>query len=577
MFRLKKFIVPYLGFVFASLILLFIQAMTDLALPDYMADIVNDGVLNGAPSYIISTGAKMLGVTFLGMVASIVVGLLASITAAGISKDLRSALFKKITHFSGAELDHFSTASLITRTTNDVTQIQNVMVIMIRMVFYAPILGVGGIIKAVSESTSMSWVIGIAVTALLAMIGTIFSIAIPKFKFAQNLVDRLNLVARENIEGIPVIRAFNTQPFEEKRFDEANLNLTNTNLFINRLMSVLMPGMMLVMNLTTVTIVWVGSKQVSALNMNIGDMMAYMQYSMQIIMAFLMLSFVFIMLPRASVSAERIAEVLEMEFSIQDLTEPETYTETFIGDIAFEHVDFRYPGGQENVLHDINFIAKAGETTAIIGSTGSGKSTIVNLIMRFYDPTSGRILVGQKDLRQVSRFELRKRIGFVPQKSNLFSGTIRSNLVYSDPQLSEKDLQRASDISQSTDFIKAKEEGFDAPIAQGGSNVSGGQKQRLSIARALAKNAPIHIFDDSFSALDLKTDRKLRAALKEKAANSTTLIVAQRISTIIDAHQIIVIENGKIAGIGTHPELLKSCDVYKEIAHSQLSEEELSR
>lgn len=577
MLKLYKYILPYWALVALAVALLFLQAMTDLALPDYMADIVNTGVLSGDNGFIIETGAKMMGVTFIGMVASIIVGFLASVTAAGVSRDLRMAIFKKITHFSGAELDKFSTASLITRTTNDVTQIQTVMVILIRMVFYAPILGVGGVIKAITKSASMSWIIGVAVVMLLVIIGIIFSVAIPKFKLSQKLVDRLNLVARENIDGIPVIRAFNTQRFEESRFDTANKNLTDTNLFVNRLMSILMPAMMLIMNLTMVVIVWIGSKHVSNFTMDIGDMMAYMQYAMQIIMAFLMLSMVFIMLPRATVSADRIAEVLETDYSILDPDTPETLEDSDSAEIEFKDVSFCYPGGQDNVLHNISFKAKAGQTTAIIGSTGSGKSTIVSLVLRFYDPTSGSILINGHDIRTLSRNELRSKIGYVPQKSNLFSGTIRSNLYYADPAADETVVTKATDIAQATDFIKNKEEGIDSPIAQGGSNVSGGQKQRLSIARALVKNAAINIFDDSFSALDLKTDRRLRTALKNEQKGTTTLLVAQRISTIIEAEQIIVIDNGYIAGIGTHRELLQSCEVYQEIARSQLSEEELLR
>lgn len=575
--KLYKFIIPYLGFVALAVMLLFIQAMTDLALPDYMADIVNTGVMSGDTRFILMTGAKMMGVTFIGMAASITVGLLGSVIAAAVSKDLRSAIFRKVTYFSGAELDQFSTASLITRTTNDITQIQTVLVMMIRMVFYAPILGVGGVIKAISKSVSMSWIIGTAVIVLLVMIGIIFSIAIPKFKLSQKLVDRLNLVTRENIDGIPVIRAFNTQKFEQARFDTANRNLTDTNLFVNRLMSVLMPGMMLVMNVTMVTIVWVGSINVSNFSMDIGDMMAYMQYAMQIIMSFLMLSFIFIMLPRASVSAERIAEVLETPFSILDDETPDTLGENFSPELVFENVSFYYPGSQEPVLHHINFVAKAGETTAIIGATGSGKSTLVNLALRFYDPIEGRVLFAGKDIKTLSRKELRKNIGFIPQKSNLFSGTIRSNLYYADKQSSEAQIKRATDIAQATNFIATKEEGIDSPIAQGGSNVSGGQKQRLSIARALVKNAPINIFDDSFSALDLKTDRRLRNALKAGTNNTTTILVAQRISTIIDAEQILVLDNGYIVGKGTHHELMNTCEIYQEIARSQLSEEELLR
>jgi ATP-binding cassette, subfamily B, multidrug efflux pump len=399
----------------------------------------------------------------------------------------------------------------------------------------------------------------------------------PKFKIVQKLVDRLNLVTRENIEGMLVIRAFNTQKFEENRFDKANTDLTATNLFVNRTMSVMMPVMMLIMNLVTVIIVWVGAKQVSSFNMNIGDMMAYMQYAMQIIMSFLMMAMMFIMIPRAAVSADRIAEVLDTKASIVDTTEPVCFDESFKPVVEFRNVNFCYPGGQGDVLHNINFIAKAGQTTAIIGSTGSGKSTLVNLIMRFYDVTNGQILIDGKDLRTITRKDLRKAIGYVPQKSILFSGTIKSNLLYADKNSTMDNIEKASSVAQAAEFISSKEDGINSTIAQGGTNVSGGQKQRLSIARALVKNAPIYIFDDSFSALDLKTDRSLRAALKKETGDSTILLVAQRVSTIMNAEQIIVIDNGNIVGIGTHGELLKNCEVYQEIALSQLSEEELAR
>lgn len=569
--------------VMCAVALLFIQALCDLALPDYMADIVNTGVMNGDSWFIVKTGAVMMGVSVVGMIASIVVGYFAAMIAASVSRDLRSAVFKKVTAFSGAEFDKFSTASLITRTTNDITQVQSVLVMMVRLMFYAPILGVGGIIKAISSSASMTWVIGVAVICLMGLIGVIFAIAIPRFKLLQNLIDRLNLVARENIEGMLVIRAFNTQKFEEKRFDKANKDLTENSLFINRLMSGLMPVMMLIMNLTTVVIVYVGAHHVSDLTMDIGDMMAYMQYAMQIIMAFLMMSMMFIMVPRASVSAERIAEVLETEETVLDPEEAATSpvgseaVKTIHPEITFNDVSFAYPGGSDKVLRKLNFTAKAGETTAIIGSTGSGKSTLVNLLLRYYDVTEGTIRIGDVDIRDMKKKALRSHIGFVPQKSVLFSGTIASNLNYADKSATQEIIDKAASIAQATEIIASKEEGMEAPIAQGGSNVSGGQKQRLSIARALVKNAPIYIFDDSFSALDLKTDRNLRAALKKELGDSTILLVAQRISTIKDAEQIIVLENGAIAGIGTHDELMHQCEVYQEIARSQLSEEELSR
>lgn len=577
MFKLLKYLRSYSGIILCAVALLFLQANCDLALPDYMADIVNTGVMSGRLNFILKTGGIMLFITLLGTAASVTVGYLASMTAAGVAHDLRSDLFKRVENFSNAEFDKFSTASLITRTTNDITQIQTVLVMMIRLVIYAPILGVGGIIKAVSSSASMSWIIGVAVICLIGTIMVLFSLAMPKFKIIQDLVDRLNLVTRENIEGMLVIRAFNTQKFEINRFDKANQDLTSTNLYVNRVMALMMPAMMVIFNLVSVIIVWVGAKQVSAFHMNIGDMMAYMQYAMQIIMAFLMMSFMFIMFPRAAVSAERIAEVLETEASILDPKDPVVFKEDFQPKIEFRNVSFRYPGGQDNVLHNINFCANPGQTTAIIGSTGCGKTTLVNLVMRFYDVTSGEILINGQDIRTVTRHTLRAKIGYVPQRSVLFAGSIKSNLTYADKNATLENLEKASSIAQATEFIRSKEEGYDTIIAQGGTNVSGGQKQRLSIARALVKNAPIYIFDDCFSALDLKTDRNLRAALKKETGGSTIIQIAQRVSTIMYADQIIVLENGHIVGIGKHSELLKNCEVYQEIAHSQLSEEELAR
>ena len=577
MIKLARYIRPYIGMLLCAVALLFVQAITDLALPDYMADIVNTGVMSGDRNFILKTGVIMILVTLLGTAASITVGFFAALIAANVARDLRLDVFSKVSSFSHAEFDKFSTASLITRTTNDISQVQNVLVMMVRLVFYAPILGVGGIIKAVSSSASMSWVIGVAVICLVGVIMVLFSIVMPRFKLVQKLVDRLNLVTRENIEGMLVIRAFNTQRFEEDRLDKANTDLTSTNLFVNRTMALMMPFMMLIMNLTTVIIVWVGAKQVSSFNMDIGDMMAYMQYAMQIIMAFLMMSMMFIMVPRASVSAERIAEVLSTELTVLDDEKPVEFNGEFDSEVEFRDVSFCYPGGQDNVLHNISFTARAGETTAIIGSTGSGKSTLVNLMLRFYDVTGGQILIDGKDIRKVSRISLREKIGYVPQKSSLFSGTIKSNLYYADKNSTMDNIEKAARVAQAAEFISGKEEGYDSTIAQGGTNVSGGQKQRLSIARALVKNAPIYIFDDSFSALDLKTDKKLRAALKKETGRSTILLVAQRVGTIMDAEQIVVLDNGRIAGLGTHSELMKSCEVYQQIARSQLSEEELAR
>lgn len=576
MLKLIGYLKPYSFLIVGAVALLLLQANCDLALPDYMADIVNTGVMSGNIDFILEKGVVMLLITLLGTAASVTVGYLAALTAAGVAHDLRFDLFHKVQQFTHAEFDKFSTASLITRSTNDITQIQTVLVMMIRLVFYAPILGVGGVIKAVASSASMSWIIGVAVICLVGTIMVLFSLVMPKFKLMQKLVDRLNLVSRENIEGMLVIRAFNTQKFELNRFDKANRDLTDTTLYVNRVMVFMMPAMMLIMNFTTVAIVWIGAKHVSAFQMNVGDMMAYMQYAMQIIMSFLMMSMMFIMVPRAAVSADRVAEVIETGISIADPAQPESFGEDFKPAIEFRNVSFHYPGGQDDVLRDINFQAEAGRTTAVIGSTGSGKSTLVNLIMRFYDVTAGQILVGGKDIRTVSRRSLRDKIGYVPQKSVLFSGTIKSNLIYGDKNSTHKNMERAAEIAQAAEFIAAKDEGYEAAIAQGGTNVSGGQKQRLSIARALAKNPPIFIFDDSFSALDFKTDQKLRAALRRQTRNSTIILVAQRISTIMQADQIIVLDNGRIAGIGTHRELLKTCRVYQEIAYSQLSEEELA-
>ena len=577
MLKLIEYMKSYIGMILCAVALLLVQAICDLALPDYMSDIVNTGVMGGNSGYIFEIGGKMLLVTLLGTVASITVGYFAAQVAAGVARDLRLDIFKKVESFSNAQFDKFSTASLITRTTNDITQIQTLLVMVVRLVFYAPILGIGGIMKALSKSTSMTWVIGVAVVCLVGVIMLLFSIAMPKFKIVQNLIDKLNLVTRENLEGMLVIRAFNTQKFENNRFDRANKDLTEVNLFVNRAMAVMMPAMMLIMNLTTVMIVWVGAKQVSSFQMDIGTMMAYMQYAMQIIMAFLMLAMMFIMIPRAAVSANRIAEVLDTEESVLDPEKPVDFDHSFIPTIEFKGVNFHYPGSDGDVLHNINFTAKKGQTTAIIGATGSGKSTLVNLIMRFYDVIDGEILIDGKDLRSLKLKTLRNKIGYVPQKSVLFSGNIRSNLFYADKNTTMQNVEKAASVAQATEFINSKDDGYESSISQGGTNVSGGQKQRLSIARALVKNAPIYIFDDSFSALDLKTDVKLREALKEETGDSTILLVAQRISTIMNAEQIIVLDNGEIVGKGTHRELLKNCEVYVEIARSQLSEEELLR
>ncbi len=527
-------------------------------------------------NYIVHVGILMLLVTLLSGACTIAVGFLSARVAAGLARDLRRNVFQRVESFSSTEFDKFSTASLITRSTNDITQIQMVVILMMRMVIYAPIIGIGGVIRAVAKSANMWWIIALAVVVLLGLILTVFAIALPKFKSIQNLIDRLNLVTRENLSGMMVIRAFNMQSFEEERFDKANKNLTSTLLFINRIMVVMMPVMMLVMNGVMLTIIWVGSHQVADSTMQVGDMMAFMQYAMQILFSFLMLAMMFIILPRASVSGDRIAAVLDTEPVIEDPQQPRQFPEPFKGTVEFRRVCFRYPGAEEDVLHDISFTARPGETTAFIGTTGSGKSTIVSLIPRFYEVTDGAVYVDGIDIREVAQHDLRDRIGYIPQKSNLFSGTIESNLRYANEDASEEELKLAADIAQATEFISTKPDGLQSEVAQGGMNVSGGQKQRLAIARALVKKAPIYIFDDSFSALDFKTDSALRKALKEHTGSSTLLIVTQRIATIKNAEQIVVLDEGRVVGKGSHRELMKDCEVYRGIALSQLSKEELA-
>ncbi len=527
-------------------------------------------------NYILRIGGIMLLISLLGALSSIAVGYFASKIAAGLGRNLRESIFAKVSSFSNIGFDKFSTASLITRSTNDVTQIQTLMVMMIRMVFYAPIMGIGGVFRAMSKSTSMSWIIALAVIILLGMIMIVFAVALPKFKIVQKLIDRLNMVTRENLTGLMVIRAFNTQSFEEDRFDRANQDLTKTNLFVNRVMVLLFPAMMLLMNGTMLLIVWVGAQQIAQSAMLVGDMMAFMQYAMQIIFAFLMLSMMFILIPRASVSAQRIAEVLETEPTIVDPRQPKRFEDNARGLLEFRSVSFRYPGAEQDMLKNINFKAEPGKVTAVIGSTGAGKTTLVNLIPRFYDATEGQVVIDGLDVRDLTQHDLREAIGYVPQKATLFSGTIESNLKYADDNAADETVREAAEVAQAQEFIAEKEGGMSSPIAQGGANVSGGQKQRLSIARALVKRARIYIFDDSFSALDFKTDAALRRALKEKTADKTILIVAQRISTIKTADQIIVLEDGNMVGMGTHAELMKDCDAYREIAYSQLSKEELA-
>lgn len=525
--------------------------------------------------YILKTGAKMLGLAALGMAASILACLMASRVGAKVGRGLRRDTFRKVIGFSNAEFDKFSTASLITRSTNDIQQIQLLTVMILRMVLYAPIMAIGGILKVSKTNVNMFWIIGLAVLLIVMVVAVLFIVVMPKFKIVQNMVDKLNLVSREILTGLPVIRAFHTEKHEEERFDKANKDLTKLNLFVNRAMTFMMPTMMLVMNGITVLIVWAGGHSINDGAMQVGDMMAFIQYAMQVIMSFLMICMISVMLPRAAVSAERVDKVLKSETKIHDPKEPKTLPKNGKGEVAFEHVSFHYPGAEEDVLHDITFTAKPGETTAFIGSTGCGKSTLVNLIPRFYDVTEGRITIDGQDVRDLTQHELRDKLGYVPQKGVLFSGNIASNIMFGNPAGSEQEMTEAAQIAQAVEFIDTKPERYKSPISQGGANVSGGQKQRLSIARAIAKHPDVYIFDDSFSALDYKTDTVLRSALKEKTTDSVVLIVAQRISTILHAEQIIVLDDGKIVGKGTHEELLKTCDAYYQIAASQLSESEL--
>ena len=525
--------------------------------------------------YLLKTGGQMAALALLGMAASIMVAFLASRVGASAGRDLRSGVFHKVVGFSNNEFNHFSTASLITRSTNDIQQIQMLIVMLLRMVLYAPILAIGGVLQVMKTNVSMSWIIGLAVIIIAFVVLLLFLVVMPKFKVLQNLVDKLNLVTREILTGLPVIRAFSTEKHEEERFDDANRTLTKTNLFVNRAMTFMMPVMMFVMNGVSVLIVWTGAHGISDGQMQVGDMMAFIQYTMQIIMGFLMLCMISIMLPRAAVAADRVEEVLKSETMIHDPKQEKHFPEEGKGVLTFDHVSFRYPGADEDVLEDITFTAKPGETTAIIGSTGSGKSTLVNLIPRFYDVTSGDIMLDGVDIREVKQQELREKLGYVPQKGVLFSGDIASNIMFGNSHGSADEMIEAAEIAQATEFIDTKPEKYKSLISQGGSNVSGGQKQRLSIARAIAKHPQVFIFDDSFSALDYKTDVTLRRALAEKTSGSTVLIVAQRISTILHAEQIIVLDEGKVAGKGTHAELLRNCPVYREIAESQLSKKEL--
>lgn len=571
-----KYYRPYILPIVLIIAFLFGQAMCELALPGYMSDIINNGIVKQDMGYIRHTGLIMIAVAAATVVCAIMGSLLASRAAARSSRDIRRALFRKVTAFSAAELNDFSTASLITRSTNDVQMVQQATVMILRLACFAPIMGIGAVIKALNTSVSLSWTIGIALLVILGIMTVSFFLVLPKFQVLQTKLDKLNLLMKERLSGVLVIRAFNTEKSEEKRFDIANRDLTKINMFTNKAMSFMMPMLMFVMNGVSILIVWAGAHLVNDGSLMIGDMLAYLQYAMHVIMSFLFITMMFIMIPRAIVSAKRIGEVLDVEPSIEDPEMPET-VEDHRGVVEFDHVSFSYPDAEKEVLEDISFTAGPGRTTAIIGGTGSGKSTLISLIPRFYDATEGSVRVDGKDVRDITQHELRDQIGYVPQKGLLFSGTIASNLQYGKEDATEAEMLEAAETAQAMDFIREKEHGLDEEVAQGGTNVSGGQKQRLSIARALVKKPKIYIFDDSFSALDFKTDKALREALKEKVGDSTIIIVAQRINTIIDADQILVLDEGHLAGKGTHDELMQTCDVYREIALSQLSEEELER
>lgn len=577
--KLLKYYKPYKGAIAAAVILLFLQVLADLALPSYMAKIINEGIMPGNIEYIFIAGIQMLLLALICAICAGGVGFFAARIGAKSSMKIRGALFEKVSNFANPEFDKFSTASLITRSTNDIQQIQMLVTVMFRMVLMAPIMGIGALFMAYKNSPSMTWTIVLALVIVLGLLGVLFALTTPKFKLVQKLVDKLNLVMNERLSGILVIRAFNTETYEEERFDETNHKLTKLNLFVNRVMMFMMPMMMLVMNGVSILILWTGAKRIDANLLAIGDMLAFIQYTMLVIMSFMMVSMVFVMMPRALVSAQRIAEVLETEPSILEPNVPITPIESseLKGYIEFENVSFKYPDAEDYVLRNLNFIAKPGETTALIGSTGSGKSTVVNLIPRFYDVTQGEIRIDGVNIKDRKQKDLREQIGYVPQKAVLFTGTIESNILYGtqNPENAQELLQTVAKTAQALDFVEEKTEGFQTEISQGGTNVSGGQKQRLSIARALAKKSPIYIFDDSFSALDFKTDNALRKALSRETGDSTILIVAQRISTIKNAEQIIVMDDGQIVGKGTHKELLQDCQVYYEIASSQLSKEEL--
>ena len=550
-----------------------VQAAARAARAEYDALGMDTSKIQNA--YILRVGGQMLLIALISALTTIIVGYLAALVGAGVARDLRRVLYERVMRFSGAEFNRFSTASLITRSTNDITQIQTVSAILVRLVFYAPIIGIGGIIRALDKSPSMWWILALAVVILFILIGTVFSIAVPKFKLVQRLIDKLNLIARENLSGMMVVRAFGREKHEEKRFDKANRELTDTNLFVNRVFVIVMPFMMLIMNGASMLIIWVGAHEVAQAQMQVGDMMAFMQYAIQIVFAFLMLSMLFIMFPRADVSANRVADVLETPITVLDPETPKHLPEPFRPTVSFRNVSFRYPDAEDDVLKNISFDVEAGQTVGIMGTTGSGKSTVVNLIPRFFDVTEGQVLVGGLDVREIPLSELRDKIGYVPQRSNLFTGTVESNLRFADEDADEETLKLALGIAQASDFIFSKPEGWNAEVSQGGINFSGGQKQRLTIARALVKKAPIYIFDDSFSALDYKTDMRLRRALLKELGRSTVFIVSQRVATIKNADKILVFDAGALICEGAHEELMQSCEVYRSIALSQLKEEAL--
>ena len=567
---------PYVWLVILNLIFLFGQAMCELALPGYMSDIINNGIVPQDMGYIRKIGIIMIAVSAATVCFSLAGSFIAARVSAKSSRDIRHALFTRVIAFSASELEEFSTASLITRSTNDVQMVQQATVMILRLACFAPMMGIGAVVRALDTSVSLSWTIGLALLVILCIMAMAFFLVFPKFKVLQSKLDNLNLIMKERLSGVLVIRAFNTQKTEEGRFDEANRELTKINMFVNRAMSFMMPALMFVMNGVSILIVWAGAHLVEADKLMIGDMLAYLQYAMHVIMSFLFITMIFIMIPRAAVSAQRIGRVIDTEPAIEDPEEPETVS-SHEGRVEFRNVSFAYPDAEEKALENVTFTAEPGRTTAVIGGTGSGKSTLVSLIPRFYDVTEGQVVIDGVDVRDMTQHDLRDRIGYVPQKGLLFSGTIASNLRYGGDEATDEELMEAVETAQAKDFVMEKECGLDEEVAQGGTNVSGGQKQRLSIARALVKKPEIYIFDDSFSALDFKTDKALRDALAEKVGGSTIIIVAQRINTIIDADRIIVMDDGRIAGTGTHQQLMESCDVYREIALSQLSEEELER